>query len=532
MGGRGKHFWLAAWLCLFGNSPALAESVRIPECEGGDYAKAFQEFENADPKEFCRYVEDDACTLMNDPADASDHPKKVLACQYAVRSIAAFLGEYKSQVALHCSSVKSELGSCGSTGEDLKRFNCVTAGYRAFSTEELDISKRLQETSRRIGLAKSKLEEALAKFRSESTSAKRFKCGNGLNGKFRDMYIGSIFSPPGLGNFALAPLVEEIQKVQSFSDKFSRAVEGNVKRHEDNSRNFLKEAKLSEELAKRFQPGAGQPQRPRSDITGGEEKKSAGGGGSGGGSGAGSGGGKGDGQPSGGLGQAAATAPTPDALKGATNDVNRNPSSAAANGRDGAGGKDAKTKLNDPPSTGEGGFLGGGVGTISASGVRGDSSLAMHAGLARARGAGAASASVKGGSGSPGFSGSDGIGEKHCMDRNCQAISAGASPFASVGSLGSSALGGGMAGMDPLPSFDGGGMAAGLSDPSLRPLGEGTLGGLDGAMGSGDGALAELQGSSDGGVGSVESGTLFARARECHERAQKRGLVIGLKKRL
>lgn len=93
----------------------------------------------------------------------------------------------------------------------------------------------------------------------------------------------------------------------------------------------------------------------------------------------------------------------------------------------------------------------------------------------------------------------------------------------------------GMGGLDSPPSLDGlfgadsplapDGMAA---DAGLGSVLDG--GGLLGDLGSGLGAEGEMQG--DAGIGAQEGSDLFGRVRDTHLRAQQKGLVAGMPKRL
>ena len=115
--------------------------------------------------------------------------------------------------------------------------------------------------------------------------------------------------------------------------------------------------------------------------------------------------------------------------------------------------------------------------------------------------------------------------ERRCEGKFCQANSPGASQFAPVGSLG------GLASFDGLGSLDGGASLDGLLKNEKGAL-DASLESLDAATASAQAAAAVELTEQGGGIQGPNEADLFARMHHFHERAQRRGMVLGLTRKL
>ncbi len=546
-----------------------ANSAR-KECDVDEFLRPMTErFTGKNPDEECK---------ANRGADCQNIPREKLkegefspACEMVYRRINSTIDWYRSKVTDFCARSNAALKQCDAlTGRGDKQSKCLEEHAELTVRERTELANQLMEAQGRLlvyeGTAKSAREKyrewwskahtppkivpsapaALVSLTASVKAAKQhlfsvLKNG-GLNctGKPDPEKAMLALTPKDPNVPETSPLIAEQVRAITFSEAFRRVAYISAKKHQENAVAFKEQAKKFSALAKRTPSMVPEPlkqpneKQNSSDITGGESKQppqqqeaKQESGASGGGSGSGSSGGGGADQ-----GSSGATAATPPSFNESTTpQATEPPKNAAAKLGSGdpleASRTGEKSELLPVPGTDNDTKNLPGTGDLLAS-----SRSPSGPGFERGTSSRAASSSAAGG-GAGGLGGS--TSAKPCLGTDCQQALGNikTSQFASVGSLG----GGGGLGLDgDTGSFDSLFKADDLS--KTDPLADGALDGLGALDSSLDGETAgELgdgteQGSGSAEIGKSESRDLFLRVRSYHVRALKRGLLVGVPKKL
>jgi len=371
----------------------------------------------------------------------------------------------------------------------------------------------------------------------------RVLAGAGLDctGKPDPMKAYDALKPRNSAKLETSPLVSEQVKAITFSEAFRSVAFNSAKKHQDTTSVFQDQAKKFDKLAIKapsLSPKTPAKNSSKSDIPGADQKQlqpppaqqaaqpsggqSSPGGGSPGGGGAAN------------QGSAGATAGTPPSFNNSSGTQSTEPAKGTASevgmgtpiGGSRTGEATGPLPLPDVETV-LGGALGAGSAlTSSRSPSDGNSG--------RSSSSKAASIGATGG-GAGGLSGA--TSAKPCLGTDCQQAMGNmkTNQFASVGSLGGG--GGGGLGLDgDIGSLDSLFKADDLS--KIDPLADGALNGfgsLDSSLDSelgGEFVDGSKQSAGGGEIGKSESRDLFVRVRSYHVRALKRGLLVGVPKKL
>lgn len=476
-------------------------------------------------------------------ADSTD----VSLCTLTYERIGEAAKNYLNEMASHCESVARSYTRCASEDTDEKRYKCIQNAARSSITPEERASNKLKaEQGHLLAL---ELEERLRELRKVYERDKRLllgarparaapanldeeqTCGKNRRNEFieRPRYRRGLEDGP-------ESIFRQMDRVQQRAREFLDVAYKTADQHDKRVRRFRQQEREMDDLIKRART-AGDPDKKGpeqkkgpSDITGTENKppqqQAAGGGQPPGGGGGQQGGGQsGSGQPSGFDQGGGSNAGTP-------------PSLNAGNATRGEGTKNAASKVGsdktDAPAskTGEGlisPVATSGLAVSSGSGL-GNTGLGTSRGLASTgNGRSSSSSSSPGGGGGGGLGGGGGGGGAPCVGKDCQAMSATGGQFAPVGSLGGGGMGGiggdDSSALDNLFKTDDPKTGEGPAADALADLGTAEEG-LEGLGG-------DVQAGGEGGeIGTAEGGDLFLRVRTMYTRAQKKGLVAGMLKKL
>jgi uncharacterized membrane protein YgcG len=544
---------------LFGAVCAHAGENDIPdECSSGaamDAAMApYKKFLDKEftPEKKCVASNEFPC--IEDYSPTSQNKKKESLCDAFVKASRDYVQQYKQALESQCRLAKTAAKASKDPNQAVAVANAGKV-YGTLSPEEARIADALKEARNRVQATKDKLDAVQVKFRADRALIEDMQRrsqvqpiseteAEDIKKKLKCQWYEHSKTHDGMMSAFAGKQIQEMDTLTELADKFITASDPNVDKHQKRSADFRQRAAQLDEAARRLKsdpsspvPGKGENTPQKSDITGTDKHADSGGGSKGGGQGGGQqGGGSGGGSPGGGQ-----SSPTPfgPGGNGPSNlNASSDPGTSGAKGldakSDGTPGASTPVTKNDPahtahldvPSISSGALSGASTTSSRDVSSSGSSSFGHHGGATPA------SASAGSGSGGGGGDGA-GLGDKHCVGKECQAAGA-SQQFASVGSLGGGAMGGSLGGLDGGGTLDnlfgddkkGGALDAGAG---------GNLGGLDGmaSLDSSTAALAGGEGSAQGsGVAGADAVDLFHRMHAFHERAQKRGMVMGITKKL
>ncbi|MGZ3652570.1 MAG: hypothetical protein ACXVCS_10000 [Bdellovibrionota bacterium] len=582
--------WILGWSAL---AFALSESLALsappraaatppgatppapprPSCDAPTLKARLDAFKssyaNFDPNVYagpCSSVENNDCVTIPDPRVATGTPPRISLCRLANEMMEQATRDYVQSVETLCGHLPNSYDSCNSGGAQTSSFSCIGKAATTNQSEEAAIAGRLQQSLDNLEAAiarrQQKLDEAIQKFTSDRTALAAatpgaatlpLKCGKENQGTVIPMNRLMTIASSG-------DAVAQLNAVKTKVEQFKAVAAQAQTYHKEQATHFASQARSMSSLQGRMAPPGsgnptaapgGQPTKAGSDITGTDKTAQGGGGSQGGGGGGESGGGQGGGGQGGGEqgppgggggGEGGATSATPIAgNSGARDHAGADSGSSADNAKKSPGGSAPLPGLDD--SSKLAGHHGG-----SPSGLGGFSPLSSSMGESMggrglaSSGSQASHASASGGGGGASIGG-DSSGS-HCMGKDCQALGNGAA-FGGLGSLGSApALGGldgGGGGASGMGSLDSGSSLDNLFKNDNKKDAAGGLGagGLDAGLANLDASTASLEAGADaagGAQGGTELGSrdedLFARLHNFHERAQKRGLVVGLTRKL
>lgn len=471
------------------------------------------------------------------------------ACEMVYRRIIKTIKEYEAKVNAYCTKSNAKLDACEAlVGQGTKQSTCMAEHANETAAEETKLAGELMEAQGRLLVFEEAASEAKKKYlgfwdsirprlgaaggfptpgRAPHSAFDRdaIECG----GKPDSPSLWNGVYPTDLRKPETSPMVAEQVKAIKYAEAFRNVAFNSAKRHQDTTIDFRKHAKKFEELARTggsLDPNAlkNKEDPNKSDITKGDQKQPAaqGGGGSpGGGQGGGS---QAAAQEQGGVG---ATAGTPGSLNPGNTPkdflAKGDPAKTTKNGsRTGEGSDSVGSKAESVSGSFSGSASLGRSASRAVSGERsGGSSKSSKPAAAKASG---------GGGGGLGGSG----GDIPCLGKDCQQALGNlkSGQFAPVGSLGGGDGGLGFSGdsgtLDSLfktdeAKNDGGGPGSMDGLASLDA-------GMDTA-GLGGEAGAAQQGSG-GEIGLNDSRDLFLRVRSFHLKALKRGMLVGVPKKL
>jgi hypothetical protein len=531
-----KLLWIAVAFVAY--SPAVWGDGESPRCETVDYLKDYQKFRDADPATYCKDVDDDQCAMMDNPD--SDTPPKVSACTYAVNTMRAAVEAYKKEVDVQCGQVNHDLNLCATSGQVAAIPGCLHDAYSNAAPRENNIKNTLDDYFSKIALAKKTLDDAIEKFKVDSTlpPGGPLNCGRHQNGIPRDGYLNKVKSLTASGS----PLLKNLSAVQGLNKDFQSVAHNSSTHHQQRYTTFLVDANSMFNTQKGMGP-ADPTQGPvsgngnKSDVTGtGDSSPSIPSLGGGGGS-------SGD---SGGSNNA-----NPSADKAAQNLANSLGSGAqspptGSSSSSTAQSSGAQINSSSGGAAGSSGPIASGAGGDTPAFVRASKGLVAGRDLASSSGssaatdgaAGVARTASAGPAGAGGDTGGAALGDavtaasdKKCQGKDCGSATAGlvSSQFAPVGSLGA------LSSLDSLPALDTGPNA--LDNLLKDDKAKGALGGFDSGMAGLDSAMAGLSATAEGstestGIAGSNAEDLFVRMHAFHVRAQKRGMIVGLTRKL
>jgi hypothetical protein len=497
----------------------------------------------------CEMNRDSQCDKFS---EAPEQDEEESNCRSLYMKVAGTIDRYEQKIRDHCAQADRELQECKLKPQGAVQAECMRNQAQNAAREEDRLARMMMRA-----------QDRLLK-RERAAGEQRFHFTNIFNGHHADILAnnfdpGRITGPakrcapadrnrflrfwrprvsPPAGTEPEAPIITELNEALKNSVKFRELAFTSASRHQATTKTFESQAKQFDGLVKRFASDPSmknlEEKKGPSDITGTEQKgggpqqqaggpQGGGGGGSPGGGGAPSGSGPASGFDQGG-GSNAGTPPSFNSAGTPRSDMPADKSNKV--GKDPVSGVGSTTaeRIEQSPGFNFSNDLGSGSG---------DSGLGASRGLAssgKGRSSSAASSSAPGGGGGAGAGG--GGSSVPCLGKDCQqALSATGGQFSAAGSLG----GGGGGGMDDSGALDSlfksdepGGDAGPGGDALASLEGEGgDLGALaDGAAGG------EMQAGGAGEIGSADGGDLFLRVRGMYTKAQKKGLVAGMLKKL
>lgn len=479
------------------------------------------------------------------------------ACEMVYKRIKDTIDAYQAKVNAYCTQSNAKLDQCEAlVGRGTLQQTCMAEHANETAVEETKLAQELMEAQNRLLVFEEAATEAKKKYLGfwdrikpakvnavglphlppiaphSSFPKDDFECG----GKPDSVALWKAMQPSEKDKPETSPMISEQVKAIKYSEAFRKVAFTSAKKHQDTTTAFKGHAKKFEELARKggsVDPNSlkGKDDPNKSDITKSDQKAPPPGGGAppGGGGGGSPGGGQGGGssgqaQDQGGFG---ATAGTPGSLNtpgGSGKDPLKDSST-----KPGKGGSRTADGVESPVPIPKaealsGSFLGGSsLGPSSSRALSGD----------RTGGSGSKAASAKSSGGGGGGGLGDSGGDKPCLGKDCQQALGNLKngQFAPVGSLG----GGGGMGFDA----DSGSLDSLFKTDEAKKDG-GEPGSLDGlasldagldAAGSSDEDGAGVQGSG-GEIDKSDGRDLFLRVRSYHLRALKRGLLVGVPKKL
>lgn len=541
--------WSWCWalaLAFFAPMAALSQPPipRPLDCVNSDFQQKLKEFTDLNPNEECK---------LNAPAKCDECPQELMVpgkgrscCKNLHWQIRASARIYQDDYKRRCEASNAKLRECTQINNDPRaQVVCLKQHSILVDKDENDIARHLMKTQDILIKLEQLADQARGRYRAELR--KYASAGEGplpdgevlgarvvnqtCTGRFGpDRRSESVFGKNPSRPDSEGRIIDEMTSAMTKSLQFREIAYKHADLHQKRGAEFAGLSRKMADIEKRLQTaGTPDPKKPpdsKSDITGTEQKppQAAGGQPPGGGGGSPAGGGAQSGQPSG-------------FDQGGGSNTTTPPSFNAGDTTRGEGTKNqptriGSTKADDAPTSKTSEGL---VSPVATSGLAVSSGLGADLGTSRglaSTGSGRnSSASSSPGGGGGGLGGGGGDSSPSCAGKDCQAMSATGGQFAPVGSLGGA--GGGMGGLgmddssalDNLFKTDDAKSGEGPGADALADLGnsEEGLEGLDGE---------EQAGGTGGEIGKADGGDLFLRVRTMYTRAQKKGLVAGMLKKL
>lgn len=534
--------WITAWavaVLLFCPAPVSAaakpEKIRVPKALSCTDAKSLEKLKDIralNPEEKCKFSEPAGCNRL--PKEEAKKYGYASICKGIYGSIQTKLENYESDVKRLCGKATEGLKACMAKKPSSKDFLiCMSEHKATFSADQTFLAEGLKELQRKVLELEEKAKLARADFRkSRDAYHQSFDPGTHVNPFIKkgqscaawndsDRKPDIIFktSAAWSGDDSEGILIGEQTAAIKVGETFREHAYGAAETHE-------KMAKTAKEEADYYRGAALKAVTGGSDITGAPEKKNTGaiqpppqipqaGGGA----------------PAGGASSAGGSGAVDQGLGGATSGT---PVSKSASGGSQAKGEESgrSSPLDKGPKTDNEQFVTANTDPGSSpSGLAvGDSTASSRAPASASSRSGGKPATGRASGSSSGGGAETSAKAKDCRGKDCQQALGDlkTSQFASVGSLG-----GGM-------GADGLGSAASLdslfgADPAKTDMAGGSLD----ALATSEGSFGEGLGSDDGAlqaggddVGKADGRDLFLRVHVSYLRAQKRGNVAGIPKKL
>lgn len=545
--------WRGTLALLLFARPVYAE-IQFPsplDCVNSQFQQQVRVFENINPVEQCK---------LNGPAKCDEGPENLMVpgkgrslCQNMYWRIKDAAKKYSEEYRQRCNASNVKLTECKGKPTPPAQIGCLKEHHIQIDKDENEIAKLLMDTQGVL----IELEKLADEARKKYQNLKQARASKGIGptppsagecpfledtaidqtctGRLARNRCGNeLFLPrPGVPD-SQGPIIDEQTHAMTRSLQFRQIAFTTAERHQKRGQEFAGRSRQLADLERRFQTagptdGKKAPEA-KSDITGTDKppQQQAGGPQGGGGGSQGGGGSPSGSGPASGFDQGGGSnAGTPPSFNNAGTTRSEPPADKANKvGKDSNSGTGSTTaeRIDPTPSSSFSNNLGSGVG---------DSGIGASRGLAssgKGRGSTAASSSSPGGGG---VGGSGGGSSVPCLGKDCQqALSATGGQFSSAGSLGGGGGGGGMddsGALDSLFKNDEPGGDAGPGGDALAALeGEGgESAGFDDSTAGG-----EMQAGGAGEIGSADGGDLFHRVRGMYTKAQKKGLVAGMLKKL
>jgi hypothetical protein len=531
------------------------------DCNNNPFLQNVNRFVNLKPNEECK---------QNSPAKCDEGPEELMVpgrgrsiCKNVYFRIVEAAQKYRTEFQQRCAASNGKLSECNQPNKNsTERVACLREHHAMVKAHQNEIAQLLMESQKKLLDLEVHAREVRNRYRSEFQKMERAPQGPNQDGTTMgegalDRQCVGSFSPDrrGIQIFQRDPrlpssegrIIDEQSNALTSSAQFRELAYNTADDHQKKAREFEAREKALRDVERRMRT-AGDPtadkkaDQKKSDITGTDQKgggpQQQAGGPQGGGGGAPPGGG-GGGSPGGGS-------PASAFDQGGGSNAGTPPSFGGGNTPRNDAVKNDAVKVGGSPKSDAGSTTGEGLGANPESNMQfGSGSALSDAGVGGSRGlastgkggrsSSAASSSAPGGGGAGGGAGGGGGGGNAvpCLGKDCQqALSATGSQFSSSGSLGGGGGGGG--GMDDSSALD---SLFKTDEPGKEgggPAGD-ALAGLDGEAGSlgdlgADGG--ETQAGGAGEIGSAEGGDLFLRVRGTLTKAQKKGLVAGMLKKL